>query len=82
MKALKKFEFASANGRNSHDWTKLLDGGIYQMDEGTDYNCKTNTMLTLARNAAKKAGKKVKTAKTETGIVIQAVASDAPATTE
>jgi hypothetical protein len=84
MKSLKTFEFPEegTGTRASYDWEKLLDGKIYQLEEGKDYQCKTTTFATLARGAAKRAGKGVKVAKVEGGIVIQAVKGEAPAPEE
>lgn len=74
MKSLKTFEFPTTRvGRGQYDWGKLLSGGIYQLEEGKDYQCKTVSFLALARMAAKKAGKTLKTSKVEGGVVIQAM---------
>jgi len=76
MKALKKFEFTSGDRKGGieakYDWAKILDGGIYCLEPGKDYQCKDATFLTLARMAARKAGKTVKTQKTDDGLVIRA----------
>ena len=50
-----------------------VNGGIYQLEEGKDYQCKTVSFLALARMAAKKAGKTLKASKVEGGVVIQAM---------
>ena len=77
MKTLKKFEFKEFGGRSTYDWDKWLDGGIYQLEEGSDYTCKTQTLRMLAAKQARRLGKTVRTAKVENGLVIQAVeASD------
>lgn len=79
MKKLNKFEFSGGVGDSTYDWNKLLDGNIYQLEqgEGKDYECTTQTFSTLARSAAKKRGKTLKTEKTDDGIVIQAVEATA-----
>jgi len=79
MKKLTKFEFSGGIGDSTYDWNKLLDGSIYQLEQGDgkDYECTTATFSTLARSAAKKRGKTLKTEKTESGIVIQAVEATA-----
>ncbi|QDU23295.1 hypothetical protein [Urbifossiella limnaea] len=74
MKSLKTFEFpASRVGKGQYEWAKLLNGGIYQLEEGKDYQCKTVSFVALARMAAKKAGKGLKASKVEGGVVIQAI---------
>lgn len=66
IKTLKKFEFTGGVGMEAiYDWDKLLDGGIYSMESGTDFTCKDATFATLVRNAARKAGKTVQTQKEE-----------------
>lgn len=78
MKTLKKFEF-KGRAEAIYDWAKLLDGGIYQLDSGEDFECKIGTMMMLVRTRARKNGKTVQVTKTEdgNGIVLQAhVASD------
>jgi hypothetical protein len=73
MKTLKSFEwkvFAAAGPK--HDFEKLLDGDIHQLEAGVDFVCKPSTMRTLAANAAKKRGMKVRCNKVEGGLVIQA----------
>lgn len=73
MKTLKTFEFKSFGGAGStHDWDTLLDGKIYQLEEGTDYECKTSTMGMMARTRARSRGMLLKTSVVEGGIVIQA----------
>lgn len=38
MKSLKTFEFPeSGGGKAAYDWGKPLDGKIYQLEEGKDY---------------------------------------------
>ena len=74
MKTLKTFEFATTGRKGSYEWDKLLDGGIYQLEHGKDFDAKPETVIALARAAAKKAGKKLKASKVEGGVVIQAIA--------
>lgn len=75
MKKLKTFEFPEfGGGKATYEWPKLLDGTIWELAEGTDYTCKTQTFVALARATCKKLGKTLRAAKTETGVVIQATA--------
>lgn len=69
-KQLKKFEFSAAAGESTYEWNKLLNGYPWQMEAGTDYTCKTETFLTLARNQAALRGQTLKTQKVEGGVVI------------
>lgn len=72
MRTLKTFDFGGDRDKGSYEWEKLLDGRIHQLEEGTDYSCKTDTMLSLVRGAARRRGMKVRTGKVEGGLVIQA----------
>jgi hypothetical protein len=72
MKTLKAFDFPDRGDRGTYDWEKLLDGKIYQLEQGKDFQCKPATIITMARNQAKKAGKGLKAVKVENGVVIQA----------
>ncbi len=79
MKTLKKFEFPAARagvGQSQYDWGKLLDGGIYQLEEGKDYTSNVKTVGMLARKQARKIGKKVKLAEPAegqpAGLILQA----------
>lgn len=77
MKTLKSFEFkAGAVGGSKHDWDKLFDGGIYQLEEGKDYACKTSTMKMMLRHRAKKRGLLIKVNAVEGGVVVQKVGKD------
>ena len=79
-KVLRNFEFKQAVGRtgSSYDWDTILDGKIRQLTHGEEYDCKTGTIVMMARNRAKKRGLGVRTTKvadeekgTE-GVVLQA----------
>jgi hypothetical protein len=72
MKTLKSFQFpAAASGfKSKYDWEQILDGKIHQLEEGSDFTAKTETMATLIRSAAKRRGKSVKVAKVENGLVV------------
>lgn len=71
MKTLKTFDFA-LSGRSRYDWDTLLDGTIYQMTEGEDFDCKVNTLTTLLRDRAKKRGKRVQISVGEGVVTFQA----------
>ncbi len=78
MKTLKSYEFKSSGSRNgrTYDWDKLMDGKIYQLEEGKDYECKQQTVLMMARTQAKKRGMRLRGTKVEGGVVLQAVPSE------
>jgi hypothetical protein len=78
-KVLEAYEFKAAVGTHStHDWGTLFDGRIYELKEGEDYNCKTQTMAMLARKNAKKQGKTIRIGKIEGGIVLQVTGTFQP----
>lgn len=90
MQTLKTFEFKDrvASSGVKHDWDKLLDGKIYKLYHGDDYNCKTGTISMMARARAKKRGLLIKVNKftegegdaKKEGVVLQAVPNpNAPA---
>lgn len=69
---LKTFEFKSFGSGKKHDWATLLDGSIYQLTKGEDYDCEDQTMRMMAYKAGRTMGKQVKVAACEGGVVIQA----------
>lgn len=71
MEVLEEFGFKSRGEKASYDWDTFLDGRILQLEQGTDYECKTSTFCTLIRNQAKKRGLGVRTSLTEGGVIIQ-----------
>jgi hypothetical protein len=75
MVILSNFDFGGGVGKQSYPWAEWLDGQIRQLKAGTDFQCKPETLVTLARNAAKKAGKVLHSKKVEGGVVLQAVAA-------
>jgi hypothetical protein len=77
MKTLSSFEFTAPVAKSSYDWDAILSGEIKQLEEGTDYACKTQTMRMLILKAAKKRGVAVRTNKVEGGLVVQAVPAEA-----
>lgn len=72
MKVLKQFEFTAKSRGTKYDWAKLLDGGIYQLEEGKDFTCKPATFAMIARKHAKLAGLAVRVQQVDGGLVIQA----------
>lgn len=56
MKTLKKFEFKASGIKAIYDWDKLLDGSIYQLTKGEDFNCNTQTIRMMSYKQAEKRG--------------------------
>lgn len=81
MKTLTSHTFTRAARESSYEWDKMLDGGIYQLEQGDgkDYECKTLTFCSLIRAAAKKRNKSVRTQAVtddkgnDKGVIVQAV---------
>lgn len=81
MKTLDTFDFGSRGERkSSYDWDTILSGKIVVLVEGEDYICKKSTMTIMARNKAKKLGKKLRTGKDfEGNLIVQAVSAEGEA---
>lgn len=60
-------------GTGSYDWTGLFDGQVYLLEFGVDYYCQDQTFRNKARKEADKRGLKVKIAKVNEGLVVQAI---------
>lgn len=73
MKTLKKFEFRSPGNQSKYDWNKFFDGGIYQLEEGSDYTSSQSTFIYMIKNQAKRHGIEVNVQKVEGGVVLQAL---------
>lgn len=81
MQVLQKFEFTQFGAKRSHhNWDMLLDGQIYQLEQGKDFNSKPATLISLARNQAKLRGLTIRATKVEGGVVLQAVKPEAETT--
>ena len=62
-------KFDSAGGKKAkYDWDVILGGGIVQLVQGDDFDCKASTFALQARSAAKRRGLKIR-CKTEKGTV-------------
>lgn len=59
MKTLKKFEFKTAQDRAIYEWDKLLDGKIYVLTKGEDFQSAVGTMVTMSRTRAQERGLKL-----------------------
>ena len=75
MKTLKKFEFPTFGGRSQYDWDTLLDGRIFHLEQGDgkDFSCTVGTFRAIAARQAANRKRKLRAAKVEGGLVIQAL---------
>lgn len=53
MQSLDSFEFSARRTRSMYNYDVLLNGKIWQLQQGTDYDCKTASMMFLLRKEAK-----------------------------
>ncbi len=76
-KKLESFAFASGSNA-SYNWKQLLDGSIWELKQGEDFNCKITTFATLARKQASIAGVSLRTStnKPANTFTLQAVPKD------
>jgi hypothetical protein len=60
-KTLKSFDFKAfgAGSGRQYDWDKFLDGKIYVLTKGEDFDCEVNTINTMVRKQAQNRYKKV-----------------------
>jgi hypothetical protein len=58
--------------KEAYPYDQWLDGQIWQLEAGSDYQAKSNSMMTNIRQAAVKRGLKVRTRFVDGGIVVQA----------
>lgn len=70
---LKEFEFKAAAtfGHAKYDWDQLLDGQIYKLTKGVDFDCKPLTMAMLIRKNAERRNVKVRISRDGDTMVIQ-----------
>jgi hypothetical protein len=72
MKVLKSFEFTWSVRASEYDWDLLLDRAIRQLEAGTDFECKPQTMRMMLGKHARKQGKAVRINAVDGGLVVQA----------
>lgn len=58
--------------KSKYDWNEILDGQIRQLEQGVDYDCRTENMVMQIRSAAKRKGVKVRVQKQPGCVVVQA----------
>jgi hypothetical protein len=75
MKTLKKHEFTTST-QQTYDWDTLLNGKIYQVDEGTDFTCRIEGFVGMAKARASSRGQDLNIQITKDGeqrsVVLQA----------
>jgi hypothetical protein len=74
MKSLQDFSFQKKGGKGAYDWYKILDGGIYQLTKGEDFECEASTFGLMARTNASKQNKNIRVSQDEEAgtVVLQA----------
>ncbi len=63
----------SASKASKYDWGKILSGDIVVLEQGTDYDCKSEGLAMRIRTEAKKLGMKVKIKVDGGRVIAQAV---------
>ena len=79
-KKLAAYDFSTSN--SDRDWPKLMDGSPWAFVQGEDFDCKLESMASLARSAAKRHGRTVQVGidrKTKTVVVQFSVPSTSAA---
>jgi hypothetical protein len=80
-KVLAKFEFPHGGRKGiEYDWDSILDGKIYQLVQGTDFDVEPKTFVGAVARAANEKGMRVKRQIDGKTLVLQAVAKAAVAT--
>jgi len=64
------FDFGATPGR--YDWDSLMDGTIWRMVHGTDFDVKPTSFITSAKKAANKRGKGLRIRQDGDDVVLQA----------
>jgi len=59
-----------------YPYDEWLDGKVWQLDEGTDFEVSKGSFMTSIRGAAKKRGLNVRSRVLETAVVVQAFQPD------
>lgn len=67
---LEDFDFRLNTQRGSHDWDRLLDGSIWRLVQGDDFNCTTESMRKMVYQRAWKKGGSAHTDMSEKGILV------------
>lgn len=56
-----------------YDWDKILNGSIVELEQGTDYTCKSNTIGMMARKMAKSKGLSCRVKVMQGKVILQAI---------
>lgn len=73
-KVLAKFEFPHGGRKGlDYDWDSILDGKIYQLVQGTDFQVEPKTFVGAVARAANEKGMRVKRQIDGKTLVLQAV---------
>jgi hypothetical protein len=60
MKVVDGFEFERRGPTRKYDWDSLLDGRVWQLDRGRDFDCLPEVFRRQAYNRATQEGKHVR----------------------
>lgn len=61
MRKIERFDERKRITKEKYDWAKLLDGSIWELQPGIDFECSPQTFQSCAHRAAKKRNLTVKT---------------------
>lgn len=75
MKELQNFNFTT-KPRHSHDWDTILNGSIWQMVKGKDFNGEPKNFKTAIMTRAKAMKKKVRVQVDGDSVILQAYNED------
>lgn len=71
-KVVKDHKFTE-NGRQKYDWDKWLDGQIWRLEHGVDFDANCKVIQVLAHRQANQRGKKVRTATGNGFVMVQLI---------
>lgn len=66
-----RIEFPGRNKKNQVDWDALVDGRVYRLRPGADFDSKPHSIQSAAHQAAKRRGKLCRTKVEDGSVFIQ-----------
>lgn len=69
---LDKFEFLKRGFAPKYPWDTWLDGSVYRLTRGEDFQCKVSSMRSAARQIAFRRGLHIRTSVSDNSLTIQA----------
>lgn len=70
---LEGFPEKAKHGNLRYPWDEWLDGGVWRLEKGTDFQCAVGSFANCARSAALGRGLRIKTHREGQAITIQAI---------